>query len=253
MIATSFPVGAEKDVIATHKELLEEIAANDSVTDVIVFPEGSGLPHMFPDAQARATTLTELFGETEVLIVSSGYTTADTSGTTHSLLYYDSTTNGRIATYEKMYLMAQGEYAPYVSVPLFKLFNDENIDAHFSSLGATLARGTEVVSVPYKGVVLGGLLCSEILSPHLYRTLVNEHDANILINLSHTSWFNDSEVLFSKVLQMAKVHAVQNRTHFIQASNGFPSFVINPVGEVVVMTPRGQTSVVYVDIPVQAE
>ncbi len=253
LIGTSFPVGAEDTVIATHKKLLRDIAESGNPVDVIVFPEGSGLAHMFPDASERRATLTQLFGDTEVLIISSGYTPPDVSGATHSLLYYDSTTNGRLAVYEKMYLMAHGEYAPYISLPLFAIFNDDDIDAHFRSLGATLARGTHVVSVPYKGAVFGGLLCSEILSPTLYRTLVQEHGATVLINLSHTSWFNDSEVLFSKVLQMAKVHAVQHRKYFIQTSNGFPSFVLNPYGEIVNMTHRGQTSVLYVDIPILQE
>ena len=113
-----------------------------------------------------------------------------------------------------------------------------------------MERGTKVKAVPYKNAVIGSLLCSEILSPQLYRDLVKNQDANILINLSHTSWFNGSKSLFNKMKQMAKVHAVQNRTYFIQTSNGLPSFVLDYNGKTVMETNQGETKIIYIDIPI---
>ena len=149
--------------------------------------------------------------------------------------------------------MAQGEYSPYVSRVIFKILNNKTINDHMENLGGALVRGSHPVAVPYHGFVFGGLLCSEILSPHLYRDLVTKYDANILVNLSHTAWFGPSHTLFVKEKQMARVHAVQNRTYFIQTSNGFPSFVLNPSGESIAETKEGETTVFTVDIPIPSQ
>lgn len=249
LLTADIPISPDEKSSLVYKEMLEEIASSKNIPDVVVFPEGSGLSSIFPDKTTRENWLKNLFGKKEVLVVSSNYT-IDRNRKTHSLIYYDSSARGNIAIYEKMFLMGQGEYVPYISAPLFKILRNKNVDEHLNNLGANLEKGSEVRAVPYKNAVIGSLLCSEILSPQLYRDLVKKQNANILINLSHTSWFNGSESLFRKMKQMAKVHAVQNRTYFIQTSNGLPSFVLDHQGEIILETNRGETKVVYIDIPI---
>ncbi|PCI90270.1 hypothetical protein COB18_00735 [Candidatus Kaiserbacteria bacterium] len=252
LIATYIPVPYKVSPEVIYKEKLEEIARSGISPDVIVLPEGNGLVKIYPDKKVLENELQKLFKDKEVLIISSSYT-PDRTGEMHSLLYYYSTTRGIIATYEKMFLMAQGEYAPYVPTFLLRILNNKVVNDHFNSVGGTLVRGSGVVSVPYKDVTIGSLLCSEILSPSLYRDLVTKQNANILVNLSHTSWFGGSKTLFAKVQQMAKVHAVQNRTYFVQASNGFPSFVLSPTGEVVITTELEESTIITIDIPIQSK
>lgn len=252
IISTSIPITENERVAPLYISLLEELAGSETVPDVIIFPEGNGLVEMYPDATRREESLKELFGTKEVLIISSDYTTGNDEKK-RSVLYYDSTTRGTIAIHEKMFLMAQGEYAPYVSAPLFKMLNNKTVNDHMQGLGMSLINGTRPTAVPYNGAVFGGLLCSEVLSPQLYRDLVRKYDANVLVNLSHTSWFNESETLFRKMQQMAKVHAVQHRLYFLQAANGSPSFVLNPEGAIVNTTAMGETGVLRVAIPVRSE
>lgn len=248
LIATDIPLDSEIDASLIYKKILEEISKNETTPDIIVLPEGKGLSAIYPNKVEREEWLNNLFEE-EVLVISSNYT-VDRNNKRHSIIYYDSSTRGNIATYDKMFLMGQGEYAPYVSAPLFKILQNKNINNYLNNMGLNLERGKDVVAVPYKSSIIGGLLCSEILSNQLYRELVTEHDANILINLSHTSWFNGSEKLFVKMLQMAKVHAVQNRTYFIQTSNGLQTFVVNQNGKVITKTKQGETEVININIPI---
>lgn len=249
LITADIPVDSTPAPSTVYKKLLDEIASYDKLPDVIVFPEGGGLSELYPTQEQKDVELKKLFGDKEVLIINSTYT-IDRNGNNHSVLYYDSSTRGNIGFYEKMFLMPHGEYATYVSSPLFKILQNKKVNEHFDSLGESLVRGDSLKAVSYKDLNIGGLLCTETLSPRMYRRLVKEHGANILINLSHTSWFNGSKVLFSKMKQMAKVHAVQNRTYFIQTSNGFPSFVLDSNGKIVIETNKGETKVINIDIPI---
>lgn len=252
LLAADVLIDAKVNPSIIYKKMLEEIALYENIPDIIVFPEGGGLATSFPDKIEREVWLNNLFGDNEVLVISSNYTD-DKYGKTYSILYYDSSTEGNLAVYKKMFLMPQGEFAAYISSPLFKMLGNKTVNNHIDSLGISLERGSETVAVPYKDLTIGSLLCTEMLSPQLYRNLVKEQNANILINLSHTSWFNGSNVLFTKMQQMAKVHSVQNRKYFIQTSNGFPSYVLNPYGEVLVETNRGETKIVNIDIPILKE
>lgn len=249
LLTADISINSDENSVLVYKKMLEEIAASENIPDVVVFPEGSGLSAIFPNKNVREEWLKNLFGDKEVLVISSNYT-LDRNNKTHSLIYYDSSTRGNIAIYEKMFLMGQGEYVPYISAPLFKILKNKTVDEHLSTLGKNIEKGSEVKAVPYKNAIIGSLLCSEILSPQLYRDLVTKQGANILVNLSHTSWFNGSNSLFRKMQQMSKVHAVQNRTYFIQTSNGLPSFVLDSQGKIVLETNRGETKVVNIDIPI---
>ncbi len=250
LIATDVSIDSIADPADTYQQLLTRIAKRDTLPDVIILPEGNGLLAQFPNTTERTDALAELFGGRDVLIISSTYLESPSSQTTYSTLSYESTTRGTLAHYEKLFLMGQGEYAPYIAAPLFRLLNSDAVDSHLASLGRSLSRGENLVALPYRGgATIGALLCSEILSPWLYTELVRDHDATILVNLSHTSWFRSSPTLFAKMRQMARTHAVQHRAYFLQASNGFPALVIAPDGAIIATTPIGETRIVDVTIP----
>ncbi len=104
-------------------------------------------------------------------------------------------------------------------------------------------------AVSLKGVKIGGLLCSDLLSPSLYPSLVREGSAEVLVNLANQFWFHNSRILYWKTLQLARVHAVQSRTPFVLANNAAPSFVLDRQGNVLVESRWGETSVLYASLP----
>ena len=100
----------------------------------------------------------------------------------------------------------------------------------------------------FQGVKIGGLLCSDLFSPYLYRSLVREQGAEVLVNLANHFWFHSSRTLFWKMVQMARVHAVWNRRTLIISNNMSPSLVIGPMGETVAESPWGGRGVMYLTL-----
>jgi apolipoprotein N-acyltransferase len=107
---------------------------------------------------------------------------------------------------------------------------------------------TDLIAVPFKDSVVGGLVCSDFLSPVLNRELAHLHGATVLVNSANPAWFHDSRILYTKTIQVSKVHAVQNRAYYLQASNGSPSFAIDPTGKIIAETAWKETTVLPVDL-----
>ncbi len=226
----------EKDVT----ELVTRAATSNPRPDMVIFPEN----YTISDHVAALG----LENESEVLFVGSEKRTTDTDAGYTVDLTYDSTTRGRIATYHKQFFMPLGEYAPTLAIPLFSLVKSESVDRYLHRLSGLTSKGQGFVTVPYKGRVLGGLLCSESISPYLY-TQLSKQGATILINSANPAWFRGSHTLHEKLLRIGKVQAVSNRAYFLQASNDLPSFAISPKGAVIASSSWEDTELLQVLLP----
>lgn len=234
---------AERDA-PTLYTLLKDVAS--STPDMVLIPESSTFEVFFPDPTERKNVMGLLFGKRDGLVVSAGYEHEGT--TTQSVLSYTDSFGKRVASYEKMFLMPQGEYYPTISLPLFSLSGDPNIRTYTKDAGERLSRGDGFVVQPFKGNVIGGLICSELLSPSMYEKLVGTFGANILVNLANPSWFHESRSYFDKTIEIAKVHAVENGAPVFVANTGTPSFVIDAHGRLIGETPWGVDGILSVDI-----
>lgn len=243
LISTDIPTSSGIDISIVYRRTLEEISTREVYPDVIILPEGNGITKMTDDSKEM---LQELFGENDVLVISSDYV-KDKNNEQYSRLSYDSSSQGNIENYEKIFLMPQGEYIPRIISLIFPILHNDYVNRYIKNL--SLKKGSGVKSVEYNGLKIGGLLCSESISPRLYRKMVKEQDVNVLVNLARTSWFHNSKMLHNKTVEIAKVHAVQNRSYYLQATNGSPSFVINSNGELVAQTKWSKTSILDIDIP----
>ena len=106
--------------------------------------------------------------------------------------------------------------------------------AYASSGDAKLTPGNDVGSIEWRGLHIGGLICSDIQSPLLFRRIERLSGAGILIQTGNTVWLHGSPLLFKENLAIAKVHAVQNNAYYLAANNMEPSFILSPSGEVLV-------------------
>ncbi len=224
------------------QQLFEASVRDYPDAKLFVFPEG-----VSPEFVQNTDYLKQLFGERNVLIMSSIHGASATSTT--ATIVYD-TPDGRLAIYQKLFLMPQGEYLPAIAHLLFPLSGDRNALMYAAETGKRLERGSELIAPAYENYRIGGLLCSDILSPHLYRSLVNEERASVLVNLSNPSWFHNSKNYHDTVTEIAKVHAVQNNRSFIVASHNAPSFIMSVDGSISAQTVWGEASALYQKIPV---
>lgn len=207
----------------------------ESRPDLIVFPEDERLADYFSDKNAIAA----IFKTTNPTIMSTAY--ANEHNEVYVQLVYSSPKEGVLGTYNKQFLMPESEQNPYLSTPAYALVEDDAVKTYFGDR-KFVSKGTELYAQKIKDRVIGGLVCSDMLSPILYRDLVRKHGANILVNVSNPTWFNDSKLLYDRTLQQARVHAVEHRMPFVFANKEAPSFVIGPDGKTIAESAWGDTA-----------
>lgn len=248
LYASNYELGELTDTgTAEYVKALTTVAQEVPDADIVILPEEVHLEPTFKDEKEKRLALAEIFPNKEVLIVSSDH---QLDGRTFSLvLNYALTSGERLGSYSKMFLMPAGEYLPYYLSFAFSLLPDQGLGTYANTLKTRMMPGTEVVAVPFKGWTLGGFICSDFLSPHLYRDVASKYGANVFITSANPAWFHYSPSLHDKTLQIAKVHAVQSRAYFLAASNGAPSFAIDPRGHLIAATPWHFTGALRVNIP----
>lgn len=247
LIATDIPVGTVGGE-NRFKEVLERAVAEVPDADLIVLPEEFRLNPPFTSADEKQAYFSGLFEGRDVLVVSGKHVPAHKSPGFDITLLFDDETGATRGTYVKRFLMPGGEYMPHAMLAVFKLAPDSGLSRYLNSIPQIAPERTELVAVPLGERVVGGLVCSDFLSPQLNRELAVRHGANVLVNSANPAWFHYSPSLYTKTLQVSKVHAVQNRAYYLQASNGAPAFAINPKGELVAESSWRQTSVTRVEI-----
>lgn len=231
------------------KGLIERIPADDMEPDIIVLPEDSRfLFTLFASGKAKEF-FDGLFGDREVLIIDSSRV-RDASGTVRSRMFYFNTKTGQVATADKLFLVPQGEYIPYLYDLIASVVGRSDAVEAFSK-NRSYQRGEEVRPVSFKDISVGGLFCSDVLSPVFYEDLVGQ-GADVLVNVASQSLFHGSRILYGQVQNIAKVRAAEHHRYFIQASNGSPSFILDSRGSIVAESSRETPSVLYGKVPIRA-
>lgn len=223
--------------------------------DVIVLPEELGLTSVFWSKEDYRLFVERYLGTRDLLILNSRNELFPAEEKNEFLeskkLVYESAQSGERGRYIKQMLMPLGEYAPSFTKTLFSVIPDPSLQGYINEVGAFSRDNTRELYVEeFRGVRLGGLLCSDLFSPYLYRRLVREHGAQVLINLSNHFWFHGSKALHWKTRQVARMHAVQNRLPIILANNIAPSFILDHRGAIVSETRWGMRGVVFFDLPI---
>lgn len=247
LVQTDIPVGHTAPVADSFTSIVTRAHKEYPHAQLIILPEERLLEPTFKNETEHRSFFTNLFAGTETVIIYSEHE-AYGSGVQNALIYTDAQ-GRRLGKYRKMFLMPGGEYMPYLMTAVFSLRPDSGLGKYMERLPSERLEPSGLVTVPFKGHVLGGLICSDLLSPQLYRFLVREHGATLLINSANPAWFHYSQSLFDKTIQMAKVHAVQNRAYYLQSSNGSPAFAIDPYGTITAMTTGNGTQLIEVTVP----
>jgi apolipoprotein N-acyltransferase len=232
---------------------LIEVARATPPVDVVLLPEEFSLTSMFWSADEAKGFLQSHFGNREVVIVSTRgdlFAADERNAIVEAKkLTYESTTKGEIGRYVKLNLMPLGEYAPAFTKTFFSLIGDAQLHDYIDTVRAPIPRGSAAEAAEFRGGKIGGLRCSDMLSPSRYRSLATEGGAHVLVNLANQFWFHGSRALYWKTVQMAKVHAAQNRLPLLVANNRAPSFVVDRTGRVIAESAWGSRGALYVDAP----
>ncbi len=208
---------------APFREPTEEV-----IPDVVVIPEGKPASSLHPQFQELHSNWSK--ANPHLLTITSELITREDRR--YNAVRFESSDDSQPTfAQEKRFIMPQGEYIPFLSALFLSRLGYTDVGSVNSE--TSLHHGNTRISVEVQGFKVGALLCSEIYSPFLYRNLVNIEGATVLVNLGDANWFQGSKALHRKTVQIAKVHAVQNRSYFLAAQNRSPSFIIDPYGTVI--------------------
>ena len=248
LVATYIPVGRAEVPPNEYELLLENIVDSYPNAGVIILPEEKRLEPTYKDPKEKQVFLSSLFGSSKRLIISGEHVAATDRGL-EAALTYETETGARLGMYRKRFLMPGGEYMPTIMGLGFSLRPDKGLGKFINSLPERRSERVDLPTASYQGRIFGGLICSDFLSPHLYRELAVRQHADVLVNIANPAWFHGSRILFDKTVQVAKVHAVQNRAHYLQSTNGAPAFAIDPTGTVIGMTTWNEKELLSVHLP----
>ena len=241
---SSFTVSAEES--RTRREvflsLLAQIAQKKQRPDLVVFPEDTRFLASFSPT-SRMTLLQGVSKGQPMTFVDSGRTTID--GKVFDVLsYYDE--NGRVlGQYRKLLLVPHGEYLPFFTGSLARLFGHGAwVDAFVKSREYAPGESTAVART--KQGSFGALFCSEIMSDVLYGNLARD-GAEVLINNASLSFAHESKRLARQTRIQAQMRAAETGRFFLRAANAGSALIIAPDGTVVAESGRG-TGILYADI-----
>jgi len=127
-------------------------------------------------------------------------------------------------TYDKVYLLAFGEYIPFGDA-FPKLYEISRNSGHFT-------RGTRMVALPIPGGTVAPLICYEDILPRFVRDFQRAVDADLLAVILNDAWFGDTaEPWIHNAL--AKFRAIEQRRDLVRAANSGVSSIIDAAGRTV--------------------
>lgn len=220
IITTNLPSGTQKDI----KEDVALNAVNSiSNKDALIFlPENINI--LAPYLQKRGASNTSLYNDH--LIVGSF------SDEKFSNIFFLNPRSGEVAYSGKQLLMPVGEYnINWVTFLLRKTQSAEWMQNYERSLHASNKHTPTFVfnDNSKNDLRIAGTLCSENISPYIYRDATNL-GATVLINLASHAPFRGSPLLSRQTIGISATRALENGRYYIAASNDTRSFVITDQG-----------------------
>lgn len=225
---------------------------------IIVFPEHANFLkraiHFSSQAPKEAlrdpagrASLADVLKQKDALIIDSGWHLNErTNSAVTRLIYFDARTAKVIADFDKVLLMPVGDYLPYFLTAILNLIGRDDWIVNME-MTRGYEKGGDLAVVEYNGIKVGGLLCSEIVSPYLYKELTAK-GAEVLISSVSDAVFKGDRLLVGQLLAMAKMRAAENNRYFVQAANQGDSCVIDNRGNLVVKNEKIGNEVLHADV-----
>jgi len=210
--------------------------------DVVALPEDTRYLQYMNDE--RAAALQSHFENATVL--DSGSIRTD-EGLQPEIQVYHTATK-QLATSSKEFLMVFGEYLPWLYRGVGYMFGLGDVIAKLDEEHRYVV--TQPQLLPIQGIPVSIKLCSDAMSPTIYRR--DTHDgAAILFNLASHGWFHHSQTLHDAAVRVGQVRAVENGRWYIRAGHDSPSVVIDQQGHIIVTRAWFNIEPLVVSVPVR--
>ncbi len=235
----------------------------NSKVDFLFWAEGS--VRMLNKSQIQATLFRDLANKANVFVYSAPLLILDKAYNVIDFMEYTSAgipitnitqtaTGFNLKHYYKSRLMPFGEYTPFYNFlpSSLKEISDNTIGQNYIPSSANK-------SILINNVQIANSLCSELLFPQILRNQVRE-GAELMLNLNDLSWFKSPLNITQTTMQISKdqlgedmvkklffavaiFRAIENKRDLILASNTGYSGLINPAGQIIILSETNQTAV----------
>lgn len=234
LLQTNFLSGSESnsyqksEVFKTVLDLFS-IAVGDRDSDIIISPEGFGIVSLTESQEIAKHLLGDFWKPGQIYLENQKI--VDKDGKTKSrLFYYDLEQEDPITIHDKLLLIPNGEFMPYLTKTFLSIYS---FDTRYKQRLINKGEDIGPAFVPLRGTTarLGGTICSSILSPNINRQMTKK-GAEFLVVVSSDAPFHGSKALLAQNLAMSKLRAVENRRYFAQSTNMGYSFLLYPNGKI---------------------
>ena len=228
----------DRDIWQKNQRQVQQ-AAKAALTarpEILVLPEGApGLfdipqPHILdsqlPDPYPSLAQIREEVGEEQYLLIIDNDLPPSWFDDTHNTTTLLDNQNGFVGTYHKRFLMPWGEYTPFLTDWVSRVFGFYWSAYRFSRIPGETAN---IFTTPIG--TIGLLTCSELVSPKLVRETA-KNGADIIIFSSSNAILHGSSQLQHQSLSMAKIHAAALGVPIVYAANSGESFIVDQRGDV---------------------
>ncbi len=216
-------------------------ALDHAPPDIVVFPENAAFfkhasttPNEYRDA---------VFGNAPVSFIDTEFVVGQNTKSVQMYFHGDA----HSVMYQKMFLSPFGEYIPWLYEFGLKLVLGST-RANLIASAFDLTPGTSLPVAQLGTASVGGLFCSDIFSPSLYRVLT-EKGATVLVNAASQSIFQPLGRADTATQMAAQVRAVETGRYLLLSSNGAPSSIISDRGKIVMRSNPGDISVMSTEVP----
>ena len=195
--------------------------------DIVVYPEDARFIKALPLLKQEKIIET-LFPNTVFI---DGDTLKGQGGTYSNVsVYYD--TAKHTTTYaHKVFMFPLNEYIPYIFMPLFHFFINQELLTTFMKDHSYVSIFSERSHL-HNGIRLATLLCSEMVSLAAIKHIQKE-SPNIVFFQAQLILFDNSPIYAANMRSFTKVAAATLRRPVITSANKMPSYIISPYGTIV--------------------
>lgn len=206
-------------VLSNHVRVTEELAADGTRPDLVIWPENSSDVNPFQDAEAARLIDGAVSAIDAPVLV--GTITADDAGYYNTMQVFDPA-DGVGDYHRKVYLQPFGEYMPLRD--FFRRFTD------LVDLASDFTPGNGNFTVTMNDVTVGVATCFEVIKDDAYRTAIG-NGAEILVTPTNNATFGFSDMTYQQ-LAMSRLRAIETDRAVVIAATSGVSAIVHPDGTV---------------------
>lgn len=149
---------------------------------------------------------------------------------------------GIISQQAKTFLVAGGEFMPYIFSVFFSAINQNNLTITFNQTQQIIRGARPEEPINSNKLRVGSLVCSGVLALNEYRRLAAS-GSQLLTNSASLSIISSASLYHNQESNLTRFHAVANARSFVQASRSGESYIINSNGDYLAVT-KGETAII---------